>query len=216
MGRKELSAAVSGDIKISAALYREALAVKTPYTAEAKMAFIKSIVAGIQRGSINQAESKILLETAKEILDESTVWRAKNSAHDYFILGRLYSELGRDDRSYFDQAEAAFISALELSPKRQQIYFGLAREKVARGEIDEAKKIFQKAIELAPEVAEMHWYVGVEYNNLGMPEAIDEFVAAYDLGYSSKTIGEARLMMDALIVKKEFFKMEKLRTEKKQ
>ncbi len=210
LGRKELSAASAGDIKISAELYRDALSIKTPYTAEAKMAFIKSIAAGIQRGSFNDAESKILLETAKEVLDASTARRAKNSAHDYFLFGRLYSELGRYDRSYFDQAEAAFARALELSPGRQQIYFGWAREKAMRGEIEEAKKVFQKAIDLAPEVADMHWYVGVEYNNLGLPEAINEFIAAYNLGYSPKTMGEAKLMMDALIARKEFAKIPKI------
>ena len=211
-GNYELRAALLAENNLEESLswYRRALSVSSPWRSEAIMAFVKTVVSGVQSQKLVGEAARLSLEEAKNQLDEATIRRNKISAYDYYLMGRLYSEWGKFDGAYFPKAEEALELALELSPLRQQIYYGYGRAKILAGKPAEALPLFRKMVELNPEVAESHWYLGLEYNELGMPEAIDEIVLSYDLGYSPRTMGEARLMMDALVAKKELFKIPRI------
>jgi|GEM_PF-1391645 len=205
-GKYEVRAAAlsANNLQESLLWHERALSINSPWRSEAIMAFVKDVVGGVQSGALAGEEARILLEEAKNQLDAATIKRNNVSAYDYFLMGRLYSEWGRFDGAYFSKAEDAFKQALELSPRRQQIYYGYGRGKILAGRPADALPLFKKMVELNPDVAESHWYLGLEYNELGMPEAIDELLGAWALGYSLKSEGEARLMIEALAIKGRF------------
>ena len=212
MSRKEMSAVsasgASSDIKIALSLYREALAVKTPYTTEAKLVFAESVTAAIERKAFGAEEEKDALAAAVGEIDEETILKSKISTRGNFIIGRLFSEWARFDPAYFGRAEEALGRAINSSPKRQQMYFGLAKEKIIKNDYAAAAAALKQMIEVDPAVPASHWYAGVKYNEMGfINEAAEELVFAYGLGFDPRTAGDARLLVEALKVKKQLDKI---------
>jgi len=72
----------------------------------------------------------------------------------WLYLGQLYNVATIYNQSYYDKAEEAINKGFELSPKRQQLYFELAKVKLGQNNSDEALEIVQKAVDLEPQVQE--------------------------------------------------------------
>jgi tetratricopeptide (TPR) repeat protein len=66
-----------------------------------------------------------------------------NEARYPFFLGSFLSRFG-----LFDDAEKYLSHAVELSPNKQQIIYELGNVKIAKRELDEGLKLFEKAYNL--------------------------------------------------------------------
>lgn len=205
LSRKEFEAVNASSEKIAnaLALYHGAFLISTPYTAEAKISFAKSIIGGIDRGSFDDAEKREVLFAAKNELDNRTLEYGWNSAYDSYVIGRIISERGRYEPAYFDQAFKYLNRAVELSPRRQQTLIGIGRLRALQGDIPGAIAVFKKMIDLDPTIPESHWYAGIEYSNFGLPEAANEIIAAYKLGFSPGGETEIRMVIAAMKYKKD-------------
>lgn len=200
LSREEFKAVIASSEKIdrALALYHGALSIKTPYTAEAKISFARSVIGGIERASFNEDEKRPVLLSAKNELDETALNYSRKSAYDSYIVGRTLSEWGKYEPDYFAKGLEYLNRARELSPRRQQIYFGIGRAKALEGDVPGAVAVFKEMINLSPTVPQSHWYAGTEYNNLGLPEAADEIITAYRLGFSLREGTDIQVVIAAM------------------
>ena len=96
----------------------------------------------------------------------------------YYNLGVIFNELsriaaraGRDDvaRRHGDAAEAAFEKAVEQDPARWEPYYALAQVQYERGEMDQARELCERVIQLPRrragriERAKAHDLIGLTY-----------------------------------------------------
>ncbi|TAN33085.1 hypothetical protein EPN28_03755 [Patescibacteria group bacterium] len=102
------------------------------------------------------------------------------------ILARAYQD-GYDfwlNPGYLEAAVEQYKKILPYSPRRQTIIWGLARAKMLQGKNDEAIKLAQEAIDLAPGIAESHWMLALIYlNKNDLDKAYGSAKQALELGY---------------------------------
>ncbi len=89
-----------------------------------------------------QGEAGVLQPKAIEEM-ERQVAKSPNDARSWLFLVSLYTKANR-----FDDALKAASRVLELSPKKQQIYFVVADIYLSSGQYEKAFEILQKAYEL--------------------------------------------------------------------
>ncbi len=192
-----LYAADTSDVD-SMVFFRRALQMPTPYKEET-IVQIAQITNGIlSKKSIAQEKFYDFFSFAESAI-KTNIARHPRHAYYHFMLGRLYTEALNYDKSYGQKAEEAFKRALELSPQRQQIHFGLAKLFIELGRKDEAIQIYKQAIQTAPRIAEAHWFYAVMLQDKGEIEtAKKEMIEAANLGYTPPSLEErlffARLM----------------------
>ena len=72
--------------------------------------------------------------------------------HSYLKLSELYNAYILFDRGKLSRTEEILKKAIELSPKNQQAYWGLAQTRVLQGNTQEAISLSEKALYLEPKV----------------------------------------------------------------
>jgi len=72
--------------------------------------------------------------------------------HSHLKLGELYNAYTLFDRGKLSRTEEVLKKAIELSPKNQQAYWGLAQTRVLQGNTQEAISLSEKALYLEPKV----------------------------------------------------------------
>ncbi len=119
-------------------------------------------------------------EMEKSIRENSLDFRPR------LFLGRLYAA---DYRTTFDSlkldvAEKTLEKAIEISPTNQQGYWYMTEVKLAKNEQDEVFSLFQKAIDLEPELGLSYWYSGLTYKMIGeYSKAIEKINEAEQAAY---------------------------------
>lgn len=84
-----------------------------------------------------------------------------------------------ESASYYDEAILRLQEAQKRSPQRQEVLFILARASLLKGDFASAIAANKKAVELAPNIGQSHFFLGLTYfasNNLSA--AADSFEAA--------------------------------------
>ena len=132
-----------------------------------KPCFVNSETRVYLARTIAEGHDKISLEMTEEELDtlgqgtELAIAEYKKNVQDHplnarywLYLGQLYSLGVKYDRSYIEEAKKTLNTALELSPKRQQTYFELARIYYYEKNYQKALDLLEQAVVLAPEVKE--------------------------------------------------------------
>ena len=182
----------------SIALFRAALTIPTPYKEETRLQVGQIITGILSKQSIPPEKFREFFDFAEQEIKANITLHPK-MAYYHFMLGRLYTESLNYDNSYADAVVPAFTRALELSPNRQQILFGLAKFFFDQGRIDEAGEIYRKAIEAEPQVGEAHWFYAAVLMQQGKKELAEkEMIEAANLGHMPPQAEEqllfARLM----------------------
>ena len=99
------------------------------------------------------------------------------------------------DPSYIDDADRDLARALELSPKRQQTYYAIAKVRIVQGRMDDAFRATEDAVALDPEVGESHFYAGLIAFESGKPELGFKYIeTAARLGRVPRTAHEMRVV----------------------
>jgi O-antigen ligase len=146
---------VGGKADIGA--FKKGMAYWNPYQDEWRADLAKSVVSALRgkRAAYNGEEVDCVLQET-----EKTVLAHLNDAYYHMLLGGFYAELGERDEKYFSLAEKELQKALQLSPNRQHIYFGLGRLYNLWGKRTEMMRVFETAINSDPEVAVSYWEAG--------------------------------------------------------
>lgn len=192
-----LHASEKSDVE-SIDLFRKALLLPTPYKEETRIQVVQITNGILSKKTIPSEKFPEFFSFAEREIKANL---ARHPRHTYynFMLGRLYTEALNYDLSYAQKAEDSFARAIELSPLRQQIQFGLAKLFVDLGRNDDAIKIYKRVLEFAPKVGEAHWFYAVLLQEKGEIEAAKkEMIEAANLGYTPSSLEErlffARLM----------------------
>lgn len=92
------------------------------------------------------------------------------------------------DKSYLEKSEEVLKKGLELSPKRQEVYYELGWAKLLEGELkgeyEEAIEIYKTALALDEKVKESHWNLGFAYLlNKELEKGLAEIERSVEMGY---------------------------------
>ena len=179
--------------------FRNALATPSPYKTEARTEFAKTIMRMVINGNIKKEDFGDIISSAVEGLNLA-IKEHPRDVYPHLLLGRLYSEAVSFDSSYAPLAETALQKALELSPNRQEILFGIARLAIIQGDLEKAKEIYVRTIVLEPRVGEAHMYYAVLLNDtVEKEESKKEMAQAARLGYVARNLDEALLLARAAL-----------------
>jgi tetratricopeptide (TPR) repeat protein len=120
----------------------------------------------------------------------------------YFKKARL-AQMGAslfNDQQYMKEAEKALETALEHSPKRQQVQFMLANLYVKLGQTDNAEELFKQAVQGDPTIGESWWRLAMFYRQVGNnKKAVETVETAREKGveFSERGKGAISQIMSA-------------------
>jgi len=98
-------------------------------------------------------------------------------------------------QQYLDKAEHQIMKSLEISPRRQQSYYVLAKIKLARGDKEGALKAMGEAVALDAEVGDAHFFNALlAFNTDDFEKGLAELRRAKALGREPKSNHEARVV----------------------
>jgi Flp pilus assembly protein TadD len=76
----------------------------------------------------------------------------------------------------FDEAEKAYLAAIQLSPNDMEAYYGLGEVHRERRQFDKAERMYRKALQLAPDSSNVYTALGVTFHERGL---VDEAETQY-------------------------------------
>ncbi len=177
----------AGNEQMALEKYKQALSYKTyqgKYEIRHKLATFV-----VQYNEISQIEGR----AKQEILNYAIREIKKNiESHPldyvpYLYLGRLYIHLIPEEPGAGQKAEEAINKALSINNKNPRVWYELGQAHLSQKKYDEAVEMFKYALELNPEVAQSHWFLGISYAKAGEPEeAIKYIEQAIERGYDYK------------------------------
>ena len=146
------------DLKSGLHWYEQAL-TKPCFTNPEVRTYLAQTIAE-QYSKINEettlAELNLIGEATEMAIAEyrKSVQEHPLNARHWLYLGQLYGLGVGYDKEYIQKADEVLHKALELSPKRQQVYFELARVQLFLQEYEKAVELLKQAVLLDPEVRE--------------------------------------------------------------
>jgi len=100
----------------------------------------------------NQAKADMYALVKQEI--ENKIKKTPNDARYYAFAGSFFNRVGSQDKSQYDIAIQYLTKGLELSPKKQAIYFELGAAYIGKGDYAKAFTLFKQAYDLEPKSSE--------------------------------------------------------------
>lgn len=174
----------------------KAAAVPTPYTDEQTFLQSRNLINLIEAGAVPgkyqdwKKWHDLVVDLTKHHLAEHP-----DNTHPHFIFARFlhsFATLVPEDGA---MAEAEYKEAIRTSPKRQQLYYSIARFYLERNRKDEGLDYFKQALEFDPNVGESHWYVGLSemFDFMKVEDGAKEMAAAMSAKapYGLKDVREA-------------------------
>ncbi len=147
--------------QVSYKLALEASQTWTPYLDEQSFLLSRNMISLLSSGTAQQVPNwKDLYELAKKLSLEE-IDRHPRNTHPRFILARLEQEAMTLISSESQESERMYKSAIETSPKRQQLHYGLARLYLLSGNVEPALDVFRSVIDFDPDFGEGYWNLGI-------------------------------------------------------
>ncbi len=177
----------------------------TPYLDEQTFLNSRNLVQALSTGvyeKLYQPQRWVDLTLA---LNAEHFARHPNDTHARFLYARFLQELSRVKPEYAAQSEQEYLRAMQSSPERQQVFYGLASLYLRFGKVEEAMNLYDKVIALDPELGEPIWIKGaILFADLqrpadGAPEVLRAVTVAYP--YQLRNTQEAGLLVEAAVVR---------------
>ncbi len=129
-------------------------------------------------------QSNQLIDAAIGALEKNVLLHPAD-IRTYLLLGQLYQlkALADNNAQYVVEAERFVQTALDYSPRRQQLLYTLANLKVQLGKANESVILLEQAISDDPKIAESYWRLAYIYklaNRLDLAKAV--FARAHAAG----------------------------------
>ncbi len=145
--------------------------------------------------------------TKKSLIPDEEAWAAIHAmeevaaehpkdAYNHYALIDMYNQVSDlDADALLAAAEREAAVALRLSPRRQEVYFSLAKTKTLKGEYAEALRLTKEALDLNPNVPDAHFYYGLlAYANGDQKTGYVELRKTIDMGRPWKNAQEPRVV----------------------
>ncbi|HEU0051330.1 MAG TPA: O-antigen ligase family protein [Patescibacteria group bacterium] len=142
-------------------LAQKAAAIWTPYLDEQTFLLSRNLIqyAGSnQLSSLSNGKDYLALDRR---LTEEEIARHPLNTNPRLIYAELMTYLIKDVPDAASVAEAQFKTAIQTSPKRQQLYLGLAALYAAEGRNQEVMDIYKEVRDFDLQVGETRWIYGI-------------------------------------------------------
>lgn len=174
---------------------KRAAAIPTPYLDEQTFLQSRNLMSLVENGILQKVPQwREWHDLVKDVTDRHLAEHPKNT-HPHFIYARFLHAMSPFVPEDAAAAEREYLEAIRYSPKRQQLYYSLARFYLERGKKEEGYELFKQAKEFDPEVGESRWYAGLSlfYDLNRREEGAAEMVAAMNAAspYQLKSVQEA-------------------------
>lgn len=140
----------------------KAAAIPTPYLDEQTFLQSRNLINLVEAGAVpgkyqdwRKWHDLVVDITKRHLADHP------DNTHPHFIFARFlhtFSTLVPENTAL---AEEQYKEAIRTSPKRQQLFYSIARFYLEKGKKEEGLDYFKQALEFDPNVGESHWYVGL-------------------------------------------------------
>ncbi len=143
------------------ALAKQASEIPTMYKDEQSFLLSRNLIALIGGGVLAKFPQGNELYDLTKALSEEEVARHPNNTHPRYIYARLAQEMMTLRPTEAAVALEQYLKAIETSPKRQQLHYGLARLYLQLGRLDDAVAVFKNVREFDLENGIGYWNYGV-------------------------------------------------------
>ena len=171
------SGSTSKDVLTS---YQKTLAHDSFGNAETREQFMQyaSNVAG--NNAIPAAERMLVLSESVKEMEKQVKASPNDIRYMMFLAGVGYTRMAQFDASYIQKAEEEYFRVLEISPKKQQAYFGLIQLYLNIQQFDKAYEYAEKVKALDPTFPTAHMISVIINVHSGRFEEADKEVAVYE------------------------------------
>ncbi len=188
-------------------LYRESMDTWTPYRDELSFLTGRDIITLSAQGTLNRYKRwKDFYQLAKEASEEELSRHPKNT-HPQFLYARLLHEMAPTLGISPAEVEQRYKIAIETSPKRQQVYYSLARLYFQTRRPELAIDIYRKVKDFDPDFGEGHWTLGLSlmYDVSKKDEGAKEIIASQTvtIPYNPQDQREIEPLVDAYLITKD-------------
>jgi O-antigen ligase/tetratricopeptide (TPR) repeat protein len=200
-------------------LIKQAGSIPTSYLDEQTFLLSSDLISIASNGQAgNDPRFMEMYDFAKALTERFIVDHPENT-HTRFIYARLIQEvlplLPADKQSAeIALCEKEFKKAIDTSPKRQQLFFSLARLYAMTGRKNESLDTLKQALEFDKNIGESWWYVGVtDWFDFGrMDQGEDEVLNAMKATspYAIQTVRDAAIVEQAALLKHDTEMMKKV------
>ena len=180
--------------------YDETLALGSPHIDDIRNDISRSlndIIPQLQQAA-QQNNDEVYLQISKKLLTKAYEEQVKNiELHPLDIRVQLQLAQILQQRAFLEQnvehiitAEKIMRSAIEKSPKRQQLAFSLAPLLIQQGKNDEAIAVVRQAVDDDNQIIESWWrYLSILVDTGNMDKAVEGLVEARSLGLDFNAAG---------------------------
>ncbi|KKW45313.1 MAG: hypothetical protein UY96_C0026G0002 [Parcubacteria group bacterium GW2011_GWB1_56_8] len=143
-------------LEASALSFNAALETNTPYLDDIRKNYAGTVKQAYGQGLVYPDISALQKRLAGEL--EKVIARHPRDYFNYLVLADFKNVFSVIEPEHLKDTHALAARALELSPRRQQAYYVLARTKILEGDHQAALELFSEAIALNPQASEPHFY----------------------------------------------------------
>ncbi|MFH1078174.1 MAG: O-antigen ligase family protein [Patescibacteria group bacterium] len=151
----------AGMLEESYRLAAKAAEIPTPYSDEQTFLQTRNLISVAGTGQLQKLAVWREWHDLIVRITEQHIAEHPNNAHPHFIYARFAETMASLVPEDAAIAEREYLAAIALSPKRQQLLFGLSRFYVAHGKLDEAKALLDQVVSDDPELGEGRWLLGL-------------------------------------------------------
>lgn len=191
---------------------KEASEIPTMYKDEQSFLLARNIIGTIGSGQFQRIPQWQEMYQLAKSLSEEEISRHPRNTHPLYIYARLAQEAMSLVPSEAAVALDLYQRAIETSPKRQQLHYGLARLYLQLGRLDDAVQVFKNVRDFDPENGIGYWNYGLtlmydkgredaEYRVRGAEEIRSAMRATYP--YAMQNPQEIYALFDAYIILKD-------------
>ncbi len=163
-------------------------------------------------GLVEDKKASVDAAFANSVLDasiaqmEQAAEQTGNRPGPWSLLANLYSEKAHFNKAAPDlRAGAAIQKAMELAPNRIEPLYYLVQYDVLGKRLDDAQKVAEQIVRMAPEDGEARWVLAEVDRDLGKNDlAVHTAVEAVRLGYQIKLLQEFSWLIDYYAGKQDF------------
>ncbi|MFA6429332.1 MAG: O-antigen ligase family protein [Patescibacteria group bacterium] len=158
----------------------------TPYLDEQTFLLSRNLMSIAGAGNLDRLPKWQEMYALVKTLSQEEIRRHPNNTHTHFVYARLLDDMSRSIVTADSPlAEQEYLAAIKASPKRQQLWYGLARFYIQRGRIEEAVEISRNVMEFDQDLGQGHWTYGLTlmYDNEQPKEGSLEIIRSQTVPY---------------------------------
>lgn len=142
-------------------LAKRASEIWTPYVDEQSFLLSRNLVGMLANNNLSKIPNWQDIYGLAKSLSEREISRHPRNTHPRFIYARLAQSAMGSLPAEAAISEREYIAAIDTSPKRQQLHYGLARLYQQTGKLDKAIAIYSQVREFDLELGEGYWNYGL-------------------------------------------------------